>query len=197
MGRAAAMLLGALLGGASLAPLARAQEAQAPEAPAHEILLGPVRVAGNALRQVVSVVVEGKPVKLQGELLAELARLSSVVVEVVGSRQNGAFQVETYRIVDVGGGAKPLVGELVAVGSTGLALRDGDGSSIPLSVPPRNKKRLLQKLGAKVWVHGKTLVTGELKLLRYGVLREPAASPDPQGAADTNHQPSPSPSQEK
>jgi len=149
-------------------------------APATEAdsLTGKVRIAGSSFRQVVSLLVKGgEAVKLSGDL-DEIMRLQSIEIEVLGKKTDQGFDVASYRILDIGGGARPVVGRLVQIGDD-LALRDGDGSDIPLSLPPRAKARLLKKVGAKVWIHGKKLLTGQLKVLRYGVLRDPAGAAPP------------------
>jgi len=149
--------------------------------PADESVVGKVRVSGTSVTKVVSVVVAGEPLELTGEPAAELGRLAAAKVEVIGHREGRKLVVSGYRILDIGGGAKPLVGQLVEVGD-GLGLADGDAAPIRLSLAPRSKARLSKKAGAKVWVHGKKLVSGELKVLRYGVLREAKLKPLPAGA---------------
>lgn len=112
-----------------------------------------------------------KHVVLRGELLPELQKLTRMKVEVLGSAETDqAFVVQSYRIIDIGNGQRPMVGELVSHGNR-LALRDGDGSTLPLSLPPRAKRRLWHQVGAKVWLSGKALVSGELKVSRFGILR--------------------------
>lgn len=178
----------------------------AASAPVADSLTGKVRIAGTSFRRVVSLIVDGKAIKITGEAsgskagseaLAEIRRLQSITIEIIGKNFGDRFEVATYRILDIGGGAKPLVGMLAQAGD-GLVLRDGDGDGIPLNVPPRNKRRLLKKIGAKAWVHGKRLVTGELQVLQYGILRDP---PKPVVAADPDAVPAPvpksNPAQEK
>ncbi len=113
--------------------------------------------------------------ELVGELTVELRRLQSATVEVVGQpRDDGTFEAKEYRIIDVGGGVRPLVG-LLAGASGSLQLVDGRGEPIALNVSATLAARLVDKVGAKIWVHGTTLVSGELRVLRYGILRDPPA----------------------
>jgi len=111
---------------------------------------------------------------LKGALVEELKHLQSMQVEIIGVERDNGLLVGSYRIVDIGGGRQPLVGKLIAVGDGAVALDDGHGDPIPLSAPPRSKTRMLRKVGAKAWVHGKRLVSGQVRVLRYGILREPA-----------------------
>ena len=144
--------------------------------PSTSSLVGKVRVRGGGPRATAHLVAKTTEVRLQGSMLGELIRLQAAQVEVLGERQKQSFVVKAYRILDVGGGRKPLVGE-VAETTQGLALRDGEGEAIPLSLPPRSKARLMAAVGAKIWIYGKRLVSGELKVLRYGVLKDaPPAS---------------------
>lgn len=142
-----------------------------------EGMVGKVRVSGSGPRPTVSVVVGEKVVLLQGAFLDELQRLQSTTVEVLGNHRGDLFEVADYRIIDVGGGTRPIVGTLVRVGED-LALRDGAGAPIPLTLPSRSKERLSKSIQAKVWVSGTKLVSGQLKVLRYGILRDaPPANP--------------------
>jgi hypothetical protein len=135
-------------------------------------LAGTVRVTkGMGNQQLVAIKGATESVRVEGELVREIQQLQSAVVEVVGTRNGDKLVVLEYRIVDIGGGVKPLVG-LLAVQGSGFALDDGDGSDIPLSLPPRARERLSDKAGAKLWVHGPRLPSGELKVLKYGILRE-------------------------
>jgi len=148
-------------------------------APQTESLIGKVRLTRGVLAPVVSLVVEGAkktegPVRLAGSLLPELMRLQSAKLEVLGHREEKQFAVKSYRILDVGGGIKPVVGFLVQT-AAGMALRDGDGPPIELSLRAAAKRRLQNKAGAKLWVSGKQLASGAIKVLRYGLLVEPGA----------------------
>ncbi|MEL6544895.1 MAG: hypothetical protein AAFQ82_09725, partial [Myxococcota bacterium] len=111
--------------------------------------------------------------RLAGELTDEIKRLATFQVSVTGRSDGSVFQVLDYAIDDIGGGAKPVVGMLLKTTEGNFALRDGDGDAIALSLRPMSKRRLSRKNGAKVWVFGKQLVSGEYKVQRYGVLREP------------------------
>ncbi len=138
---------------------------------APDSLVGKIRITGTSVKRVVSVVVNEKPIQLRGELLGELGRLGSIKVEVIGQLRDDGLAVTRYRIVDIGGGVVPMVGTLVAT-ETGLGLNDGKGKPVPLSLPARAKQRLMAQIGAKVWVHGKSLVSGEIKVRRFGVLKD-------------------------
>ncbi|MBI5509159.1 MAG: hypothetical protein HY903_10435 [Deltaproteobacteria bacterium] len=134
---------------------------------------GEVRLTRAVGAPLVSVVWAQGSIELQGELALEVARLQSSKVEVVGvlDPDGKRLRLQTYSIIDVGG-SKPLVGFLVEA-EAGLALKDGSGSPIPLSLQPRTQQRLRTMVGAKLWVAGDKLVSGELKVQRYGVLRDP------------------------
>lgn len=131
---------------------------------------GTVRITGPALTRTVKLRTADRDVLLKGELAEEVAQLQSMKVEVVGQLEDGKLVVKDYRIVDVGGGGKPLVGVLVMAGER-LALRDGEADAIVLNINPRGLARLRDQIGAKVWVLGDKLVSGELKVARYGILR--------------------------
>ncbi|OGQ90490.1 MAG: hypothetical protein A2289_25555 [Deltaproteobacteria bacterium RIFOXYA12_FULL_58_15] len=142
-------------------------------------VVGMVRLTKAVGAPLVSVVGEDDSAVLEGDLTAEIARLQSARVEVAGLRDGEKIVVKSYQIVDIKG-AKPRVGRLVKTAG-GFALRETvgeDSSDIPLSLDPRSKQKLHDKDGAKVWVHGKLLLSGELKVLRYGVLRDPVVTQD-------------------
>ena len=144
-----------------------------------EALVGQLRAVKGPPGQV-EVLLKGaaKETPLVGDLCAELVHLQSARVEVLGRFNEARFRVEGYRILDVGGGGRPMVGTLVRLGN-GVGLRDGDaGSILPLSAAPRSKARLLDNVNNKVWLLGKKLVSGELQVLRYGVLRGAAGDKD-------------------
>lgn len=163
-------------------------EAASPVVP--QGVVGKVRVVGSSVNRRVHLVVAGtaghpaSTLVLLGTTVPEIRRLHGFVVEVIGvpGQQTGnsapSFVVQRYRIIDIGNGSRPLVGTLVHLGGR-FALRDGDRAPIPLSVSPRLVRRLNAAIGAKVWVYGKVLLSGEIKLARYGVLKErdQAASP--------------------
>ncbi len=134
---------------------------------------GEVRLTKAVGAPLVSVVSASGAVELKGELAAEIGRLQSAKVEVIGTldADGKRLNVSLYRILEVGG-ARPLVGFLVEI-ADGLALKDGEGTPIPLSLQPKTFERLREVVGAKVWVAGKKLVSGELQVQRYGVLRDP------------------------
>jgi hypothetical protein len=142
------------------------------ESDAAEAVTGKVRLTRAVGGPLVYVVAEGSSVRVEGDLKGEVARLQSAKIEILGRREGDLMHVSAYRILDVGGGIKPIVGLLVETAS-GLGLRDGEGDAILLSLNPRGRRRLQGKAGAKLWVSGKMLPSGELKVLRYGILRDP------------------------
>jgi hypothetical protein len=128
---------------------------------------------------------DGASLRLVGELTVELARLQSARVEVVGAAGSDHFVVSGYRIVALQGGARPLaVGRIVPTGGAGILGLDTDsGPPMTLSATSKLRIALSALLGAKVWVQGEHLLSGELRVDRYGVLRDPppreSASPQP------------------
>lgn len=163
----------------------------APSVPTPEVdvLLGAVRVVGTEPLVTVTVrTAEGREVTLRGELVEELRNLGSLKAEVLGRMEGGQLVVKEYRLIDVGGGVKPWVGELIRVGDK-LALRDGGAEPILLAMNQRAFQRLTPMVGGKVWIAGDKLVSGELKVSRYGILRKPKEVSQtreaPPGAAGT------------
>jgi hypothetical protein len=134
---------------------------------------GKVKITRAAIGKtaLVSLVTNDGAVRIEGELARELAKLASAKVEVRGMRDGDKIAIKDYTIVEVSG-VKPIVGYLVQT-SVGFAIKDGAGTDIPLSLPPRSRQRLTDQAGAKLWVYGKPLVSGELKVLKYGILRSP------------------------
>ena len=165
---------------------------------AADALTGTLRTTGPALNRAIMLRVDDKDVSLSGDLLEELGHIASARVEVLGHREqdadgggSGRFVVEGYRILGVSGfDTAPMVGLLVAQAGEVLALQDGDGSPIPLNVSPASRTRLAPQVGAKIWVYGKKLLSGELKVQVFGFLRpvaktdtkakQPAGAPSPQ-----------------
>jgi hypothetical protein len=153
-------------------------------APEPVSVIGTVRVLGPAQSRSVEVAPDGdgKATTVTGELTDEVAQLQSLKVEILGfpDKDKTGLDVREYRIVDVGGGVKPMVGMLERTGER-LALRDGDADAIPLSMGPKTLKKLLPMAGAKVWVAGTKLLSGELKVTKYGILRKPRTEVPTQG----------------
>lgn len=136
-------------------------------------MIGTVRVVGPAQSRGVQVFDDTKTVTVVGDLAEEVAQLQSLKVEVVGfPGKDAAIDVREYRIIDVGGGVKPFVGMLERTGDR-LALRDGDADAIPLNLGAKTLSKLLPMAGAKVWVAGTKLLSGELKVSKYGILKKP------------------------
>lgn len=138
-----------------------------------ESLSGKLRVSGPAVKPTVSIRTAEGDHRLAGELTGELQRLATFRVTVAGRSDGTVFRVMEYAIDDIGGGARPVVGTLMKAEEGSFALRDGDGDAIPLNLRPMSKRRLSRKAGAKVWVYGKQLVSGEYEVKRFGILREP------------------------
>jgi hypothetical protein len=144
-------------------------------------VIGKVVVVGPAQSRGVQVVDEHEKVtNVVGPLSDEVAQLQSLKVEVVGAPKDNGLDVKEYRIIDVGGGVKPMVGLLERSGER-LMLRDGDADAIPLSLGPKTLQKLQGFIGAKVWVAGNKLISGELKVTKYGILRKPPELPSAQG----------------
>jgi uncharacterized alkaline shock family protein YloU len=138
---------------------------------------GKVKITRGAIGKTarVSLVTVDGTVRVDGELARELAKLASAKVEVRGTRDGDSIAAKGYTILEVSG-VKPMVGYLVQT-ATGFAIKDGEGTDVPLSLPPRSRQRLTDQAGAKLWVYGKPLVSGELKVLKYGILRPPPTAP--------------------
>lgn len=152
-------------------------------------IVGTVRVLGPAQGKTIEVATaDDKHVVVRGDLSDEIAKCQALKVEILGVVTDGAMDVNHYRIVDVGGGVIPMVGLLVRIQDS-LVLRDaeheGTASDVPLSMPPKVLRKLLSQAGAKVWVAGAKLVSGELRVSKYGILRNPppraGAAPGEQG----------------
>ncbi len=136
--------------------------------------VGEVRITKGALAPVVGLKTDTEAFEVVGEFVGEIGKLQSAHLEVVGSLENDGkrIRVSHYRILEVNGAKQPVVGELIETGN-GLALRDGQGSPIPLSLAPRTLQNLRYQVGAKLWAAGNVLISGELKVSRYGILRDP------------------------
>jgi hypothetical protein len=134
-------------------------------------MTGTVSVGGIAAEPVVTLHVDGgSPVTLVGSLEPELRRLTGATVWVAGApgagKRNATFSVTRYEIVSIGG-AKPLVGHVVARGGAAWLATDRDTLQL-LSAPPE----LAARTGAKIWVVGRR-AGNELTTQSYGVIREP------------------------
>lgn len=134
-------------------------------------IVGEVRLTKGSVAPITTVFSDTESFRLTGDLADELAHLQATKLEIIGHLEAGILRVEAYRILDIGGGLKPLVGFLVET-QTGLGLKDGEGQPIDLVFSAKTTPKLRQKIGAKIWVYGKKLISGELKVLRYGILRE-------------------------
>jgi hypothetical protein len=132
-------------------------------------LEGKIRISGSSYRPLVTLVHDNKVHSLDGPWLDELGRLQSIGVKVSGHFRENVFVVNDYQITDIGGGKRPLVGYL-AEQNGDLVLVDGEGTPIVLSAGSRTKRRLKGNLHAKLWIYGKQLLSGALKIRRYGLL---------------------------
>ncbi|MBC7793989.1 MAG: hypothetical protein H7Z43_09785 [Clostridia bacterium] len=151
-------------------------------------VIGIVRVLGPAQSRTIEVAIaDDTQVIVKGDLKEEIAQCQSLKVEILGVVTDGTMDVNLYRVIDVGDGVKPFVGVLVRVQDR-LALRDAEVEGVagdtPLSMSPKVLRKLLPQAGAKVWVAATKLVSGELKITKYGILRKPpprAGAPGAQG----------------
>ncbi len=126
----------------------------------------------------------GASLRLTGAPVRELRNLQSATVEVLGPQQDGLLVVQEYRIVALAGGARPVaIGFLVPVGETGLGVSTDDGPPLPLNAPPRIRAALQSLFGAKVWIVGEKLLSGEIRVGRYGILLQPSRAAAPDGSA--------------
>ncbi len=140
-----------------------------------EAVTGTVRVSRGGVGEsshVALVSSDGTATTVAGDLAVEVANLQSARVEATGVRDGNKLVVKAYTILDLGGGARPQVVGVLVANDNAYAIADGDGTPIPLSLTPRMRQSLARHVGGKLWVIGKKLVSGELKLTRYGVLRE-------------------------
>ncbi len=120
---------------------------------------------------------DGASLRLTGEITSELCALQSATVELFGHPQEGSFAAQSYRIVELSGGKPPTaVGTLVQTSDTGsFGLAVDDGPPLPLAASPKRKAALSGLLGSKLWIVGHKLLSGEIKVTRYGVLRKAVA----------------------
>jgi hypothetical protein len=147
-----------------------------------ESVVGTVRVSRGTIAPIVSLLGEdGTSVDVTGDLTSEVQSLQSAKVELVGLRDGKQFVVRAYHILDLGKGMRPTAIGLLVTSASGLAIADADGHTVPLSVSPKVRLRLERALGGKVWVFGDHLLSGEIKVGVFGVLREPLPkAPDAQ-----------------
>jgi len=132
--------------------------------------IGTVRVVGSAPNRQVVLTANGKDTPITGALVDELSHLAGVRVELLGYREKRALRMEGYRILDVGNGVRPLVGILQELPGGGMALGGDSGEPVPLSLDAATRRHLGPKAGAKIWVSGKKLLSGELRVARWGLL---------------------------
>ena len=130
---------------------------------------------------VLLVVDRDRAAQITGELTGELRRIGGATVEIVGLRDGDKLIAKAYRILDVGGGARPLAVGTVVVLDSGLGLQVDEGPPLSLRARPKQLEKLNAAVGAKIWVVGEKLLSGEIKAAYFGVLREPAPlSPPPE-----------------
>jgi hypothetical protein len=126
---------------------------------------------------------DGESLRLVGEPTRELKNLQSATVEVLGNETAGRMFVEGYRIIEVQGGGRPVaVGTVVLGADGGLGLGTDAGAPVPLSAGPKLRAALGALAGGKVWIIGEKLLSGEIKVVRYGILREPKPRPSAEPA---------------
>jgi len=115
---------------------------------------------------------------LSGELARELAHIAGASVEVVGRQAGDRIFVQTYRIVEVQGARRPYVG-ILRREQDGFVLVDGSARGIDLSVEPAMQMALADRVGARIWLAGDKLLSGQIKVRRYGLLRPAGARQGP------------------
>ena len=125
-------------------------------------------------------------VRLLGDETTDLRKLQSAKVRVRGKRDGQKLQVEAYDLLSVYG-KTPIVGQITEI-SGKIALVDGDGPAIFLNLAPRSYKRFLEGQGHRSWVTGKLLLSGEFKVSRYGILKNPEGLPKKPSALETKEQ---------
>ena len=115
------------------------------------------------------------------DLEEELRNLDGATVVVAGYRDDALrppgvdVLVETYAIVDVGDGRVPRLGRLAALvldGETKLLFVDEAGRADIL--PESWKKRMLEHVGAKLWILGRRAKDGSYTPTRFQILRSTA-----------------------
>jgi len=119
-------------------------------------------------------------------LAEELKNLEGARVEVMGYRDASLrppgvdFLVEAYEILDVGDGRVPRIGRLAVLdleGEVRLLFVDEAGKADLL--PVSWKKRMLEHVGAKMWILGRRDDHGAFTPTRFRILRSSAARATP------------------
>ena len=108
-------------------------------------------------------------IRLEGDEIVDLRKLQSAKVRVRGKQEGQKLLVGAYDVLSVYG-KTPIVGQITEI-SGKIAIVDGDGPAILLNLAPRSYKRFLEARGHRAWVTGKLLLSGEVKVSRYGILR--------------------------
>src|SRR5690606_17354611 len=104
--------------------------------------------SGPVDRHVVLLDSSGQAIRLQGNVVAELARLSGAQVDAWGHSDGGSFSVSRYDLVSVEGDPA-LVGRVERAASGAVILRTEDGRQLELTGAAASLSP-----GAKVWVQG-------------------------------------------
>lgn len=172
--------------------------AELPEPRATE-LMGKVREVGGGVGgrpKAVLIADDGKELTLYGQddgADDELRRLSGVRIKVRGLMDHPRVPhgphvlVETYEIVDVGGGVVPSLGQLASIeldnGPRLLFVEDGGRAHL---LPQGWGKKMRRHVGARLWMVG-SMRKGQFAPERFAILR---AAPTP-GAAQTKSDPKP------
>ena len=139
-----------------------------------EQLTGKIVVTGSDAAIFVTLQVPGRrSVRLLGEMVEELRRLSAATVRVEGTIVGGArsagllggsLNVKSYEVLAIDG-ERPHVGILVA-GDGALWLASSD--TVQLAAAPDD---LQSEAGAKVWIIGQSAGAG-LRVQSYGIISE-------------------------
>jgi hypothetical protein len=150
---------------------------RAVDSTAAEERVGKVVVSGSEGATFVTLQSEGRgPLRLQGDLAAELRRLSGAMVRVAGHSAGGptggpagvfgtGFDVRSYEIVAIDG-ERPHVGRVVVRGGESLLAA---ADTVRLVGAPAD---LTARPGSKVWVVGRHTASG-IEVQSYGVIRAP------------------------
>lgn len=108
---------------------------------------------------------------LKGSAMVDLRKLQSATIRVRGAVDGKKMKVESYDLLSVYG-RTPIVGQITEI-SGKIAIVDGAGPPILLNLAPRSYRRFLDAQGQRSWVTGELLLSGELKVGRYGIFEKP------------------------
>ncbi|MBN1961900.1 MAG: hypothetical protein JW841_13220 [Deltaproteobacteria bacterium] len=149
---------------------------QSPTTDDNHSVIGTIQVGRGLTKPSVRIKLteDGTSLRLSGEVVSELARLQSTKVELLGQREPKRFVVAGYRILSLPSGKRPLaVGVLVELKPVSLlGIQVDAGPPLPLNAHPKIRQQLVEMVGAKLWVLGSKLLSGEIQVTQFGVLRE-------------------------